>query len=691
MAKLWQLLAKILIQAFSPNAIITMALDDTLFHHSGRKVNGAGWWRDAGSPSFNLYTRHSYIGAAWNTNIFFDGVIDEVMIFDRALQEEEIEAIYNGANQGNGMIVSYEYDTLSARISARYGNGTSAEYYYDMADRLLGLDNQTDNGNLSYDYSYDNVGNRLTMLVNGTDLHNYTYDNIYQLTEVDYPEDSFTDDTSFIYDAAGNRWQVTGGGLGPYYATNILNQYTSASTVYFSYDDNGNLTGDGTDSYTYDAENRLITANASALSITYSYDPSGRRISKTVGDETTYYIYDGDQVICEYDSAGNLRKKFLYGVGIDEVVRMSQVGRTADIWGPANEPDGTVDIYDLRKMSEAWLKNEGDDGFNADADLNYDGKINNTDSDILSANWLSNDQLSEVYFYYHYDGLGSVIAVSDSVGRVVEKYQYAVYGNPLILNQYNKQLTESKYGNPYMFTGRRFDTETRLYYYRARYYSTEIGRFLQVDPIGYEDSMNLYIYVDNNPIVLCDPYGLWNLRIGFAWFLGGQLNVGHNEGQWSVSLNVGPGLGAIVSYDNTNTGATTAGSGGGINITANLSAEVYKIVSAGVSAEGQGSLGHIGPAVEGDISGGIQFLHFGGVAHGIGAYGPNLNKGGPLFIGTKETVGGLTFGLGAMGFVGGGGHIQWGNPARVPPKMLGPEYYDYWEKYHGGKTGKNIK
>jgi hypothetical protein len=57
-----------------------------------------------------------------------------------------------------------------------------------------------------------------------------------------------------------------------------------------------------------------------------------------------------------------------------------------------------------------------------------------------------------------------VIAVSDSVGRVVEKYQYAVYGNPLILNQNNKQLTESKYGNPYMFTGRRFDTETGLYY-----------------------------------------------------------------------------------------------------------------------------------------------------------------------------------------------------------------------------------
>ena len=109
------------------------------------------------------------------------------------------------------MIASYTYDALSSRVSARYGNGTTAEYYYDMADRLLALDNQVGSGNLSYDYSYNNVGNRLTMLVNGTDLHSYTYDNIYQLTEVDYPEDSFTDDTSFIYDPAGNRWQVTGG------------------------------------------------------------------------------------------------------------------------------------------------------------------------------------------------------------------------------------------------------------------------------------------------------------------------------------------------------------------------------------------------------------------------------------------------------------------------------------------------
>jgi RHS repeat-associated protein len=65
----------------------------------------------------------------------------------------------------------------------------------------------------------------------------------------------------------------------------------------------------------------------------------------------------------------------------------------------------------------------------------------------------------------------------------------------------------SSVGNPYMFTGRNYDSETGLYYYRARYYSPYIGRFLQTDPIGYEDGLNLYTYVQNNPIIAIDPMG----------------------------------------------------------------------------------------------------------------------------------------------------------------------------------------
>jgi len=69
-------------------------------------------------------------------------------------------------------------------------------------------------------------------------------------------------------------------------------------------------------------------------------------------------------------------------------------------------------------------------------------------------------------------------------------------------------IESSIIGNPYMFTGRRFDSETGLYYYRAIYYDPYIGRFLQTDPVFYTDWLNLYTYVRNNPVNWTDPTGL---------------------------------------------------------------------------------------------------------------------------------------------------------------------------------------
>ncbi|NQT18346.1 MAG: RHS repeat-associated core domain-containing protein [Planctomycetes bacterium] len=86
----------------------------------------------------------------------------------------------------------------------------------------------------------------------------------------------------------------------------------------------------------------------------------------------------------------------------------------------------------------------------------------------------------------------------------MEKIKYDPYGEPTVTLQPEKSASD----NPYLFQGRRLDTETGLYYYRNRYYGPVLGRFVQRDPAGYGDGMNLYEFVRSNPAVNSDPEGL---------------------------------------------------------------------------------------------------------------------------------------------------------------------------------------
>ena len=125
------------------------------------------------------------------------------------------------------------------------------------------------------------------------------------------------------------------------------------------------------------------------------------------------------------------------------------------------------------------------------------------------------DESSRRYFY-HQDINFRVTALTDESGEIVERYDYDAYGNARIYSggavansgEGGVLLAVSSVGNPYMHQGLRRDDETGTFENRMRCYNPRIGRFMQRDPAGYVDGMNLYAYVAAAPLSLLDPLGL---------------------------------------------------------------------------------------------------------------------------------------------------------------------------------------
>ena len=334
-------------------------------------------------------------------------------------------------------------------LDLRYGAQTT--YTYDSASQMTNIMHQltaTSTPINKADYVYNGVGNR-TSLTDRRGPQTFGYDQLDRLTSASHP--LLLDPQAFSYDAVGNR--TTSGSV-----VNAGNQLTADANFAYQYDDNGNLsrktllaTGNYTQ-YTYDAENRLTqvqefgVGNSTAITTsTYRYDGLGRRIEKVANGQIKRYVYDGEDILLEYEGSNGLQARYTHGPGIDEPIAVTKGANT---------------------------------------------------------------------YFYHQDGLGSVTDLTDSAGATAKSYAYDAYGTILEAPGTLEQ--------PYTYTGREFDSESGLYYFRARYYDSASGRFLQKDAAGFAGGINFYAYVGANPTIFVDPFGLFSSPEGLLHYMGGS-------------------------------------------------------------------------------------------------------------------------------------------------------------------------
>lgn len=218
-----------------------------------------------------------------------------------------------------GLIVSYEYDSAGRLSVERKGNETSTFYGYDAAGRVESVENRGPAGELlsSFSYTYDPNGNPISMAsAAGTTL--YRYDAASRLVGVTRPGGS---QTTFEWDASGNRVTVIGPSSTTAYTHNVLNQTLAAGSATFDYDAAGQLIRrtdpSGTTTYDWDSQGQLVRVVHPTLgTYTYDYDPLGRRVAEHHGTQSRVWTWDGWTITAEHDGAGRLVARYVSGLGL---------------------------------------------------------------------------------------------------------------------------------------------------------------------------------------------------------------------------------------------------------------------------------------------------------------------------------------------------------------------------------------
>jgi len=236
--------------------------------------------------------------------------------------------------------VSYTYTANGQRKTMTVAGQPTLTYTYDDGNRLTRIDQAAgainNNTPQNITIAYDAANRRTqTKLTNGQTV-NYTYDDASQLTAITYKnaDGTIIGDLTYGYDQTGQRTQA-GGSLARMNlpndssgSVNPANRLTTWNGKTFTYDQNGNLTNDGTNTYTWNARNQLVQISGTTTA-TFTYDPYGRRQSKTINGTTTNFIYDGYNIVQEQNGDNTVKANYLMG-GIDEVfAQQSGTGATA--------------------------------------------------------------------------------------------------------------------------------------------------------------------------------------------------------------------------------------------------------------------------------------------------------------------------------------------------------------------------
>ncbi|MDZ7616864.1 MAG: RHS repeat-associated core domain-containing protein, partial [Patescibacteria group bacterium] len=368
---------------------------------------------------------------------------------------------YNSA-----MVATFAYDNGLRRTSRVLGDtpGTQTAWVYGRQDNLPTAINSAIPG-ASFSYTYDANKNTLTEGISAPmanfGFNSTAYDQADRLTAWNRTDGNL--DQAWNLSLVGNWAAFTENQVQQTRTHTAVHEIAAIDANPIAHDPAGNLirnAGDTLDRYTWDFDNRLATADTNqdgTAECGYQYDARGKRVSNTVpdgeGSVTTVFVYLGNQVVSEYAAdalPASPERKFVYATYIDEPVVM--IDRTAT------------------------------------------GAVAAGTDELL---------------FYHCNSLYSVAAITETSGTVVERCAYSAYGKPLIFDASMQLIAQSAIANPYAFTGRRLDPETSLYYYRARMYDAELGRFVSRDPIGYEaGDVSLYRYVGGRPLYDTDPLGL---------------------------------------------------------------------------------------------------------------------------------------------------------------------------------------